>query len=95
MSEWQPIETAPDDFDKPGGQRVLVLRDAYGQEFKGKRGYFNNSGWGEAGTNREIWPTQWRQCVVCGGRGECVMPGEEPHSSNLESCPHCETTETA
>lgn len=59
--EWQPIETAPDDFDRPGGQRPLELMDARtGRECIGQRALFNNSGWLEIGSNREIAPTHWR-----------------------------------
>lgn len=60
MTDWQTIDTAPDDWNRPGGQSVVKVKDRNGREFNAKRGYFNNSGWHESGTNREVWPTHWK-----------------------------------
>ena len=61
MSGWQPINSAPDDWQRPGGQRQLRLRDGKtGEEAIGRRTLWNNSGWAETGTNRELWPTHWK-----------------------------------
>ena len=59
MTDWQTIDTAPDDFKRPGGQRPVHLRDRDGRETTGRRALFNNSGWREENTNRELWPTHW------------------------------------
>jgi hypothetical protein len=58
-TDWRPIEDAPDDFDRPGGPRFWRLRDGRGVEYVGRQATFNNSGWLERGTNREIWPVQF------------------------------------
>ncbi len=60
-SEWQPINTAPHDFDEKGHFKPLQLRNARtGQEWRGRRTFWNDSGWCEIGSGREIWPTHWR-----------------------------------
>lgn len=57
--DWKPIREAPDDFQRPGGQRTVRVRDDSGREFTARRAYFNNSGWLEVGTNRELWPVSF------------------------------------
>lgn len=59
-TEWRDIKTAPDDFNSPGGQRPVLVRDKHDKVYRARRGYFNNSGWVEMGSNRELWPTQWK-----------------------------------
>jgi hypothetical protein len=46
---------------QPGRVYSLTGSDAVPEpeETIGRRGYFNNSGWVEAETNREIWPTHF------------------------------------
>lgn len=57
--DWQDIANAPDDFERPGGQRVITVRDRNDRLYQARRSYFNNSGWIEDRTNREIWPVWW------------------------------------
>ena len=59
MSDWLPIREAPNDFNRPGGQRTVRVRDEQDREFTARRAYFNNSGWLEAGTNKELWPVSF------------------------------------
>jgi hypothetical protein len=59
MSEWNPIQTAPHDWTRPDGQRVLRLRERDGRETLGRRTISNTTGWAEAETNRELRPVAW------------------------------------
>lgn len=58
-TEWRPIREAPDDFERPGGQRSMRVRDARDVECTARRALFNNSGWLEVGTNKEFWPVSF------------------------------------
>jgi len=53
-------EPPPDDWDHPGPRRYWRLRDRYLREWIGTSAIFNDSGWLEKDTNREIWPTHWQ-----------------------------------
>ena len=57
MSDWKPIESAEDDWDRAGGRLTFRVKDRDGREWDAHRAVFNNSGWHEIGSNREIWPT--------------------------------------
>lgn len=70
MSEWKTIEALPDDFDRPGGRRAWKMRDWHGRVFIARRAYFNNSGFHEIGSNREVWPVEY-----CGPALSPTPPG--------------------
>ena len=59
MMDWQPIDSAPNDFGPRGRPRVLYLRDCNGREWLGRRSVRSKTGWAEVRTNREIDPTHW------------------------------------
>lgn len=59
MDMRRSIETAPDDFRRPGGQRSMLVQTRSGRVLRAKRTDFNNSGWLEVDTNREVWPVFW------------------------------------
>jgi hypothetical protein len=59
MPDWQPIDSAPNDFGQCGRPRVLRLRDRNGREWLGRRAVWNETGWAEVRTNRDIDPTHW------------------------------------
>jgi len=42
------------------GQPSYSVIDRNGNEFTAKRTLFNNSGWLEVGTNKEVFPTGWK-----------------------------------
>jgi hypothetical protein len=59
MTDWQPIDSAPNDFGPRGRLRVLYLRDHNGRKWLGRRAVWSETGWAEVRTNREIDPTHW------------------------------------
>lgn len=63
MNGWLAIENnpVPDDFERAGGSRYWPMKDRDGNEFVAKRATFNNSGYVERGSNREVWPVYWRR----------------------------------
>lgn len=59
-SAWRPIRTAPHAFDADGTATPLLLRDVKtGQEWRGHRTFWAESGWCEIGSGRELRPTHW------------------------------------
>lgn len=58
--EWKHIDTAPDDSDRPGGQRCIFVKDRDGNQYLAKRTLWNDTGWCEKGTNQEIKPFIWK-----------------------------------
>ena len=52
------FKSPPDHFDSPE-RRCWRMLDASGSVFEARQAYFNNSGWVETGTNREVWPVYW------------------------------------
>jgi hypothetical protein len=73
MSEWRNVDHLPDDFERAGGQRYWRMRDRDGREFVAKRGYFNNSGFVEQRTNREVWPFEF-----CDDQPETTLQRPKP-----------------
>ena len=59
MTDWQLIDSAPNDFGPRGRPRVLYLRDRNGRDWLGQRAVRSKTGWAEVRTNREIDPTHW------------------------------------
>lgn len=56
---WKNIATAPEDANRRGGYRTLLLRDRAGEEVRGRRNDINDSGWADE-RGREIWPVEWK-----------------------------------
>ncbi len=38
---------------------TLLVRDRVGRNWLARRATFNNSGWLQDRTNREVWPVEW------------------------------------
>jgi hypothetical protein len=62
---WRMIESdpPPDGFVVPGGAPTLALKEDNGVETTGRQTFFNNTGWSETETNRELRPVYWRPLV--------------------------------